>query len=182
MKLDIQMFSTPYVVFEDIPSTETPIDSTNLNKIQTDCRDEIGSLLLLETTDKSSLVSAINENKRNIEAQVVESGSNANGNYVKYADGTMICYGEKSGETTWSDYWGFCKRSPDSANSALEVTFPQTFISTPIIQLTGNHQGSIFAVNVFSVSTTTLKVVAFKPTSVSSTSYQYSWLAIGKWK
>lgn len=67
MKLDIQMFSSPYVAFEDLPSTNTPIDSTNLNKIQTDCRDEIGNLTLLETTDKSDLVSAINENKRNID-------------------------------------------------------------------------------------------------------------------
>lgn len=67
MKLDIQMFSSPYVAFEDLPSTDTPIDSTNLNKIQTDCRDEIGDLTLLETTDKSDLVSAINENKRNID-------------------------------------------------------------------------------------------------------------------
>lgn len=67
MKLDIQMFSTPYVPFENAPSTNTPIDATNLNKIQTDCRDEIGSLSLLETTNKTDLVSAINENKRNID-------------------------------------------------------------------------------------------------------------------
>ena len=153
------------------------VNASDMNQIKEAVNvndDKVGELSDLTTPTTSSIVGAINS--------VVSSGSNTNGNYVKYADGTMICYGEKSGSTTWSDYWSFCKRSPDSANSALEVTFPQTFISTPIIQLTGNHQGYIFAVNVFSVSTTTLKVVAFKPTSTSSTNYQYSWLAIGKWK
>ena len=135
--------------------------------------DNVGDLSDLTTPVSSSIVGAINS--------VVSSGSNAVGNYVKYADGTMICYGGKSGNTTWSDYWQFCKRSPDNANDAIALTFPQTFKSTPTVQLTGGQDGSIFAVSV-AVSTTTLKVVAFKPTNQPSTSYKFSWLAIGKWK
>lgn len=44
MKLNIQLFSisgTPYVPFEDLPSTNTPIDSTNLNTMQTDIQTDI---------------------------------------------------------------------------------------------------------------------------------------------
>lgn len=61
MELDIQMFATPYVDFKDAPNTTTPVSSTNLNKIQTDARTEIGTLSSLTTTSKTDLVSAINE-------------------------------------------------------------------------------------------------------------------------
>lgn len=44
---------------------------------------KIGDLTQLNTTNKSNLVGAINS--------IVESGSNANGNLVKFTDGTMIC-------------------------------------------------------------------------------------------
>ena len=61
MELDIQMFATPYVDFKDAPNTTTPLSSTNLNKIQTDARTEIGVLSTLTTDDDTDLVSAINE-------------------------------------------------------------------------------------------------------------------------
>lgn len=51
----------------------------NGNSIDT----KIGDLTDLKTTNKSNIVGAINS--------IVESGSNANGNWIKYADGTMIC-------------------------------------------------------------------------------------------
>lgn len=56
------------IEFKDLPSTETPIDSDNLNLLQDNVEDEfdikdaeIGDLNSLNTTDKSSLVGAINE-------------------------------------------------------------------------------------------------------------------------
>ena len=153
------------------------VNASDMNQIKATVNtndDNVGDLSDLTTPVSSSIVGAINS--------VVSSGSNAVGNYVKYADGTMICYGGKSGNATWSDYWGFCKRSPDNANDAIALTFPQTFKSTPTVQLTGDQDGSIFAVSVVVVSTTTLKVVAFKPSQSSNTNYKYTWLAIGKWK
>lgn len=57
-------------VWQDLPNTTTPINSTNLNKIETgigDAHDNIGDLTSLETTDKSDLVSAVNEVKGDIE-------------------------------------------------------------------------------------------------------------------
>lgn len=44
MKLNIQLFSisgTPYVDFKDLPDTTSPIDSTNLNTMQTDIQTDI---------------------------------------------------------------------------------------------------------------------------------------------
>ena len=153
------------------------VNASDMNQIKEAVNvndDKVGELSDLTTPTTSSIVGAINS--------VVSSGSNTNGNYVKYADGTMICYGEKSGSATWGDYWSFCKRSPDNQNDAISLTFPQTFTSTPTVQLTGNQDGSIFAAIVLTTSATTLKVVLFKPTNNPSTNYKFSWLAIGKWK
>ena len=153
------------------------VNASDMNQIKEAVNvndDKVGELSDLTTPTTSSIVGAINS--------VVSSGSNTNGNYVKYADGTMICYGEKSGSATWGDYWSFCKRSPDNQNDAISLTFPQTFTSTPTVQLTGNQDGSIFAAIVLTTSATTLKVVLFKPTNNQSTNYKFSWLAIGKWK
>jgi hypothetical protein len=59
--------------WENSPSTNTPINSNNLNKIEDGIynnslkTEQIGSLSNLETTNKTSLVGAINENKENID-------------------------------------------------------------------------------------------------------------------
>lgn len=73
MELDIQMFATPYVNFKDAPNTTTPVSSTNLNKIQTDARTEIGTLSSLTTSTKTNLVAAINE---------VDSHADSNANAI----------------------------------------------------------------------------------------------------
>lgn len=48
------------------------------------------------------------------EAVIVESGSNANGKYIKYGDGTMICYK--------LNYYNM------SINTDMELAFPAQFL------------------------------------------------------
>ena len=150
-------------------------------KVALDPQPSVANINKVSDSDMNEIKSVVNDAIDQVNS-MIENGSNANGSYVKYDDGTMICYGEESGTTTWSDYWSLCKRSPNTSNDALVLTFPKEFISAPIVQLTGNHEGFIFSANLFSVSTTTLKVMLFKPTNASGTEYKYSWLAIGKWK
>lgn len=69
----------------------------------------------------------------------IESGSNTNGNYVKYPDGTMICYinfQPKTNAYTWASspsggasgysYW---------YTSGLYWTYPAAFIAAPAVSL-----------------------------------------------
>ena len=58
----------------------------------------------------------------------VQSGSNANGSWVKYPDGAMICWGQVSGTSDGSGY--------------LTVTFPVTFVTTPTAFLVSGVSGS----------------------------------------
>lgn len=53
------------IIFEDLPSTNTPLNAENLNQIQENVEEAING--------------------------IVESGSNDNGSWIKFADGTMIC-------------------------------------------------------------------------------------------
>lgn len=62
------------ITFEDLPSTNTPINSTNLNLIQINTENAInevsGDLNNLKTNNKDNLVSAINENYDKINSQL----------------------------------------------------------------------------------------------------------------
>lgn len=46
--------------FQNYPNTSTPINSTNLNQLQTNIENEIGDLSNLDTDVKTSVVNAIN--------------------------------------------------------------------------------------------------------------------------
>ena len=53
------------------------INDTNLNQMQTNIQTAISTL---ETNIDTEI------------GQIIESGSNSNGSYIKFSDGTMICY------------------------------------------------------------------------------------------
>ena len=103
---------------------------------------------------------------------VVESGSNANGEYVRFADGTQVCW--KEGLTTTA--WG--------ANAATPVTpsaqFPASFVSPPsaTAQLATlepfKYQASVYA------TTNTAVTIYVGGTSASSSS-SIRYFAIGRW-
>lgn len=113
---------------------------------------------------------------------IIESGSNANGEYVKYADGTMICTGAKFGNTTWEDWWSFCKRSPEGSNM-LFASFPQAFINgNARVSITTSHGNAVFSASYNSVQTDGFYFICYKPSSNTSTNYGIQYIAIGKWK
>ena len=113
---------------------------------------------------------------------IIESGSNANGEYIKYADGTMICTGVKYGNTTWEDWWGFCKRSPEGDNM-LFASFPQAFVNgNARVSITTSHGNAVFSASYNSVQTDGFYFICYKPSSNTSTNYGIQYIAIGRWK
>lgn len=92
---------------------------------------------------------------------IEESGSNSNGTYVKYSDGTLVCYGTTLCVSLGVNY---------------TVTFPMAYISTPI--LITNHHGLNYATTIVGVAnnTTSGQVVS------STASRLAAWVVYGKWK
>ena len=118
----------------------TKVAFSKMKKWYTDAISKVGGLLIkvgtatLTTTSKD-LSGAVNELNGNL-STVVESGSNANGNWIKYADGTLICTAYKglgSGvEFLESSYPYNFSRAPVVCATPVYSTFQYCFISTAI--------------------------------------------------
>lgn len=153
-------------------------DNTATNTIEiSTINNKIGDLNNLETTDKTNIVNAING--------VVESGSNANGSYVKYADGTMICYG------TW--VIGTVSASAQAGNVykvliEQRYNFPVSFVEKPTITFSAYENvedwGMLLVVcpkknSVTSQNFGSLNVISATQASIN---LAIDYIAIGKWK
>lgn len=114
---------------------------------------------------------------------IFDMGSNANGNWIKYSDGTMECWGSK----TFSNL--AVTTATGSAFYANSVStpmgnFPQTFIEAPKFMVTCNCPSDYALVTATTLPTTTNlpQINTFRFTSGTVTSITYNWNAKGKWK
>lgn len=129
----------------------------------------IGNLSDLDTTDKTSLVNAVNS--------VVESGSNSRGNYVKYLDGTLIQYGR------YIDTYPIdIELSAVYRGDQKTITFPIAFIDTNF-KMTLSAIAPVNSTYLVDEKTTnTMKFYPIAYASRSSDSYSVDFMAIGRWK
>ena len=96
------------IKFENLPSKKTPLSAEILNTMQ------------------DNIEKAIN----NAVGKIIESGSNSNGEYIKFSDGTMICrkyinFGKKAITTTWGSFYESEKMTIGN--------YPEPFIEIPQI-------------------------------------------------
>lgn len=136
-----------------------------MNKAKIDLND---NLIL-----RSENVEYNNDTLKNYLGTIIESGGNSNGNYIKYTNGTMICYGS------------------NKASSPKTITFPHPFITdNPIIT------ADVITPNVIASSAPKIVIIGNK-TSTSFKAYcvyymgsagwdaageNFDWQAIGEWK
>lgn len=104
-----------------------------------------------------------------------EYGSNANGSYVKLADGTMICTGKKTYASTTFAATGAVFYAVSGA-----AVFPASFLAEPVVTATV-EMGNIGAVQVTSVTTSqfTSIVLSAEPTARTPI---VRYVAIGRWR
>ena len=116
---------------------------------------------------------SITHNKELLSTKIINSsGSNSNGSWIKFEDGTMIEYGINYGVN----------------NSYRLITFPIKFTSLSIVLSTINAYADNYIYNsvAYDFNNENCKVVVFYAVanggSWSRGGNQFSWLAIGKWK
>ena len=134
---------------------------------------KIGNLTQLNTTNKSNLVGAINS--------IVESGSNANGTYIKYADGTMICTKKVTGQAKITATWGNLYDTGDNPLDLGDWAIP--FIDVPIVSISFYGANGQW-VEGFQTSTTKEKVGKISIASATSKTANayYNIIGIGRWR
>lgn len=109
---------------------------------------------------------------------IVESGSNSNGKWIKYSDGTMFCWmrAEKTVnyQASGALYVGYLT----------DIVFPQTFTSEymPMCFAQNNGLNEIITGQIEGVSTTGITRVQCWKTIPASTYTILTVLAIGRWK
>lgn len=144
--------------FQNLPNTTTPVNATNLNLLQTN----------VET--------AIN--------QLIESGSNENGNYIKYDDGTLICWNRVvvSSIAITSAEGSLYK----SDNITPFPDYPIQFTDYPSLSMESISDDNTRTFWVVKSQGDSLQRVRgiriFAATSLTLTNAKLSYIAIGRWK
>lgn len=113
---------------------------------------------------------------------IIESGSNTNGNWIKFVDGTMITYKEIEVEMACNTAWG----NLFVGNYATAINFPQTFKELPKVLIDLKlKDGACFKVEweVPIITTSSYKNVGIgRATTSNSVGITITLYAIGKWK
>ena len=125
-------------------------------------------------TNKAPSVHAVNG--------IIESGSNENGNYIKYADGTMVQYGTKTSDVSLHAPYGSLYRS--SPQSGLN-NFPVPFINNNInidVNCLGLYFSTIFTNNDNPIYNYKLPAIIFYGNTTETANITFMWRAIGRWK
>lgn len=115
--------------------------------------------------------------------QVAESSTNSNGSYVKFYDGTMICYGKKSKNIAVANSWGSLYSS-GNGNFILD-NFPAVFTEIPNIQLYVQSNWAAFVMldqNNLVTKTSPGGVQILRGTACDTMEFTVYYTAVGKWK
>lgn len=120
------------------------------------------------------LVTALNRN-----IKIVESGSNSNGNYRKYSDGTI----EMWGESAFTDIAINNKDNWNYYSNQLTVNLPCASVALP--RITGtirNDSGAWLSIPGTGLGYDSFKAWAYASSSVTSQHIWIMWHAFGTWK
>ena len=108
----------------------------------------------------------------------IEKGTNANGTYVKFADGTMVCYGRVTlNSLNMQSAWGSLFIS-----AKLPATFPATFFAAPVVSVTMENltgDGAIWMNESSDVGSFNGRFVRGAAITFTGT---MGWMAVGRWK
>jgi hypothetical protein len=126
--------------------------------------------------NQGNIVGTVSESSGVPTGAIIEQGNNANGRFVKYADGTMICYAS-----------GLESRSA-SGSLATAVTLPATFINqslntanqiyAPFVTLNTAVPETATSSSASTLTTTSLNVRIVRS---NATNTQFSVMVVGRW-
>lgn len=145
--------------------------------------EEVDELLKPATINKRGTVKGSNSvtigADGSINVSVFESGSNSNGNYIKFADGTMICWrSHLSLKSGYIEAFG-----GGNIYSLSQTLYPQTFVGNLVANVTicaGAYGCWLYGVDTWNDK---LNISVFRPGgAVGDFNAYVSYMAIGRWK
>jgi hypothetical protein len=108
-----------------------------------------------------------------------ESGSNAHGSYVKFADGTMICQGSdtKTTSAVQSNFYG--STSGNTYYASQTITLPEAYIDSNYAAMAATTIRGVVS-TVYDHTQNNFKVEVRHSTNAAVVPFR--WMTIGKWK
>lgn len=148
-------------------------DLNELKNVVNENDDNAGALSDLTTPNKDNLVGAINS--------IIESGSNSNGEYIKYSDGTMICTKKVSFANVVIDKtWGSVYETSSTFDFG---NYAQAFIEIPRVSIDLSDGSTCFCETFLERTKTAIgSTWLWKPTTEAGGTMTFDIIAIGKWK
>ena len=126
-----------------------------------------------------SLICLKNKYLEDISNYVIEEGSNSNGKYRKWSDGTLEMWGDFDRSAAVNE-----KAGSLYASSPLSITYPMRSLSRPNIELTVTAGGAIWG-HPWDSASGYLRDFSYQllsATQWSSAAYHVSYYARGTWK
>lgn len=103
----------------------------------------------------------------------ISGGSSGGGSWVKFPDGTMICYG----------YVRITQTTPSEGVSTYTITFPQTFEGTPCPQITIlDDSAVVYTIQIRRTTGTEMLIQIYNSSKYDSGGTGISWSAFGRWE
>lgn len=138
----------------------------------------LGSLMGSGAYSKQNVLGTVSQSGGAPTGAVIERGSNANGEYIKFADGTMIC-------TATIQFNSVAITNAYGASSwygGIAWTLPMAFTAVPHSSCTALATGRLLtAVSTTSVTSSSLPYYVYDLAGASTQTVYTRWFAIGRW-
>ncbi|MCM2472164.1 hypothetical protein HGO38_01565 [Rhizobium sp. CG5] len=130
------------------------------------------------TAVMQNIVGTVSQSSGTPTGAIVERGSNSNGEYARFADGTQICTSPAfTGDISLSS--GSVYRASSASDGFAQWTFPAPFVGSPSVSPSGQNNSASHWISVRTISATQAALNMWAP--ASSTSRNASAIAVGRW-
>lgn len=169
----------PYFTGNDT-AAQTDLTSVGRDIIGKNTIADILTYLGLRTAAKADVVGTVSQSGGVPTGAIIERGSNSNGEYTKFADGTLICWFTRSVESITSNPSGGTTNLYFSTESVF--TFPATFVGTrpavvPSAPLSTGGASSWPSIRGSSLTGTSLALIS----NVQNAAAYLGYTAVGRW-
>lgn len=135
--------------------------------------------LATEVYKRANILGTVSQSAGVPTGAIIESGSNANGNYVRYASGLQICYIRTAslglgGGSAWGT-------SGATIRSGTSWTFPAAFIDTNIAVAGTGVDNADVGIIAGSIPTATTHPFFYITRTASPSTFDVHFVAVGRW-
>lgn len=145
--------------WKNLPNQTTPVNATRMNHMEQGIYDNSVAI-----------------------SNIIESGSNSNGSWVKYSDGTLIQYGLLVKNLTITNK---LSSSDWYYDDGYVVKFPINFADINYVVDVKSAVANFITMNVYSITDYATNLCKFNLSNKISTTvenHSFRWFAIGRWK